>query len=345
MIFPSGSLDNIRRLIISDVQDLINPIDSLFDPANDAIEAPQNPKFQIVKRKNWFIERAGSSYFTLTRALIQNRSRLRRMLCHAILDWDSLQVEAEEVDTELRGFTGEMPMNQGGEEMWSYPLSSWVYHYKLRQMEWVHLLGFELEIYLPYEFAGMFWYIQYYVQMRLGHLQRIQEFALANGTMQMKNCSNNKSELERIENELNQNRSLLNLHLLDATALHEITGGLQHLYLALSKLGLLKKGEQSYGADQLRYELRMKPFLAIGLPEVVPFERWQELVDPPDVEVLELLGYASESVTEARKYYDRLSKLDKAMARVLLCEGDYRLVCFFFLVFLGFVLGGRGRGE
>jgi len=216
-------------------------------------------------------------------------------------------------------------MNQGGEEMWSYPLSSWVYHYKLRQMEWVHLLGFELEIYLPYEFAGMFWYIQYYVQMRLGHLQRIQEFALANGTQQMKNCSNNKAELERIENELNKNRSLLNLHLLDATALHEITGGLQHLYLALSKLGLLKKGEQSYGADQLRYELRMKPFLAIGLPEVVPFERWQELIDPPDVDILELLGYASESVTEARKYYDRLSKLDKTMARVELCEGDFRL--------------------
>ena len=41
----------------------------------------------------------------------------------------------------------------------SMPLSSWLYCYKLRQMAWIVQLGFELDIYLPDEMAGMYWYV------------------------------------------------------------------------------------------------------------------------------------------------------------------------------------------
>ena len=39
------------------------------------------------------------------------------------------------------------------------PLSAWLYCYKLRQMEWIVQLGFELDIYLPDEISGMYWYV------------------------------------------------------------------------------------------------------------------------------------------------------------------------------------------
>lgn len=38
-----------------------------------------------------------------------------------------------------------------------YPLSTWVYHQKLQVMEAIVQLGFELDIYLPDELAGMYW--------------------------------------------------------------------------------------------------------------------------------------------------------------------------------------------
>jgi len=44
-----------------------------------------------------------------------------------------------------------------GDEIWSFPLSSWAYHHKLQQMEWIVSLGFELQIYRVDELGGMYW--------------------------------------------------------------------------------------------------------------------------------------------------------------------------------------------
>ena len=69
--------------------------------------------------------------------------------------------KAERIDTELRKYTKEEPIREpraSEEETWSFPLSSWTYYYKLRQMEWIVQMGFELDIYQVDELAGMYWY-------------------------------------------------------------------------------------------------------------------------------------------------------------------------------------------
>ena len=53
---------------------------------------------------------------------------------------------------------------------------------------------------------------------------------------------------------------------------------LNALYTILSRHGLIDQDCSSspgYSAAKLRYELRMKPFLPISLPEVVPFEIYE----------------------------------------------------------------------
>lgn len=89
-----------------------------------------------------------------------NRSRLRRMLCHLVLEWDGIQFEAEGFDIELRRHTDEEPIRDetnSDEEIWSFPLSSWAYYHKLRQIEWIVQMGFELHMYQTDELAGMYW--------------------------------------------------------------------------------------------------------------------------------------------------------------------------------------------
>ena len=51
---------------------------------------------------------------------------------------------------------------------------------------------------------------------------------------------------------------------------------LHALYVLLSRHKLLPTaaGPQAYSNDQFRYELRMKPFLQITLPELVPYEEY-----------------------------------------------------------------------
>ena len=77
--------------------------------------------------------------------------------CFTIFKPNAEIYQAEEYDTELRSYTGEEPMVAGSQEIWSFPLSSWAYYQKLRQMEWIVQMGFELHIYQPAELAGMYW--------------------------------------------------------------------------------------------------------------------------------------------------------------------------------------------
>ena len=68
--------------------------------------------------------------------------------------------QAETLDIELREFTDERPIVDSktpGGDIWSFPLSSWAYYHKLRQMEWTVSLGFELDIYRVDELGGMYW--------------------------------------------------------------------------------------------------------------------------------------------------------------------------------------------
>jgi hypothetical protein len=191
-----------------------------------------------------------------------------------MLDWDSLQVEAEEVDSELHSLTDESPLRISDDPQtglaYSFTLSSWVYHYKLRLMELVVLLGFELEIYQLHEFDGMYWYLQYYLRARASHVERIRTFVAA------KDSSDGKCA---------RTLSMLNYHLLEITAKQDLSAALVYLYAALGRLDLLKRPQNPHGSDVLRYEGRMKPFLSIGCPEVVNYELFCQVVENPDLKV------------------------------------------------------------
>ncbi|EPS43025.1 hypothetical protein H072_2993 [Dactylellina haptotyla CBS 200.50] len=232
----------ISQILLDDVKELCLPADDLFDPRNELSEMPTDTRYQIHQRMKWFIERAGNSYITLYRTICQNRSRLRRNLCHLIVDWDALQIECEEIDGELQQLIKEEPVLHNDNISYAFSLSSWVYHYKLRQMEWIIFLGFELE-----------------------------------------------------------------------------------LYTALGRLGLVRIPPQPYSTDALRYELRMKPFLTIGCPDVIPFDDFKSLVDNPEIDTLEMLEMATENTKEGRKNFDLLSKMSAASSHAILCEEGYRL--------------------
>ena len=50
----------LKQLIFDDFEELVLPADILIDPANDDIEAPQDPRFQISKRMDAFVTRAAN---------------------------------------------------------------------------------------------------------------------------------------------------------------------------------------------------------------------------------------------------------------------------------------------
>lgn len=301
---------SIRQLLDEELANFVLPASKLLDRDNDEVEVPTDPRFSAAEKMELFRSRAAGTYLDILRTMCQNRCRIRRTLCHTIVDWDNLQLDAEELDLQLRDFTQEEPIvdrNVSNTPIFAFPLSSWAYFYKLRQMEWIVQMGFELELYQSDELATMYWYVQYLARTRLRHLERIRAFVF-------QSISSPASRLKDMGTagglECANSQAYTSFSTLEASANAAFADALSCLYTVLDRLDLITKLPQPYSNDRMRYEVRMKPFLGIGLPELVPFTDLTQLVTQNNDSTLDILEFASESTGAAKRALEGLAKLN-----------------------------------
>ncbi|KAL8773941.1 MAG: hypothetical protein Q9209_001371 [Squamulea sp. 1 TL-2023] len=325
----------ITKLIHDDLAELVLPADVLLDSANSNVEAPHDPRFRMAKEMSGFVLRVGDPFLDIFRAICMNRSRMRRMLCHLVLDWETVQLEAETLDVELRKYTGEKPLTDGGPmgtEIWSFPLSSWAYYYKLRQTEWIVQLGFELGIYQNDELSAMYWHLSHVAGTKIQHLERIQTF-VTRRFRQSKRCS------AKQKYNFKQCFSFLEATLTEASATQWFAISLSKLYTAISHFGLLPTRPQSlpYSTPELRHALRMRPLMQLSIPEVPSYAelaratsimseaQGTEGESSAEKQAMSVLDIAEEASKMARKEWEALSKLDAVTARRVNCEEWWRI--------------------
>ena len=301
---------SIRQLMDDDFSIISLPGSPYLDRSNDDIEAVHDPRFVMSQQMELFRQRAAQPYLDIFRTFCQNRCRVRRTLCHIIRDWENLQVDAEEIDQILQAKTKERPMAQRSHdgsitETYSLPLSSWTYLYKLRQMELIVQLGFELEVYQNDELAGMYWYLNYLAKWRVQHTERIKSFVVRKVEELQQSPKPNPAGRRQLERSL----AFIRLSLLDAAVTWELSDALSCVYAVLNRLQLIKAPPRPYSNDEFRYELRMKPFAPIGLPMLPTFEEYKSGTLQPEVTTEELLEYAERALMGAKKGFDVLSKL------------------------------------
>lgn len=311
-----GSM-SIRQVLDDDLSSTVLPANKLLDRSNDEIEVPTDPRFIMAAQMEIFRSRAAGSYLDILRTICQNRCRIRRTLCRLVADWEVLQLDAEELDVDLRQYTHEKPISDpeiSSEPIYSFPLSSWSYFYKLRQMEWLVQMGFELEIYQSDELATMYWYLQYLAKTRARHLDRIRGF-----DVRALNASRRNRNPEKQTEHINA-LSFINYSTLEATATYGFADALSCLFTVLGRLSLIKTPDLPYSDDLQRYEVRMKPFQLIGLPELVPQGELSRVVAQSEESTMDLLKYAAESALAAKKGFEIISKLS---AKDAYCQGSY----------------------
>ena len=71
-----------------------------------------------------------------------------------------INCQIEKVDMELLELIPQKPPNrEGNGPQHAFPLCSWVYHMKLTLIETVLAMGFELDLYQPYEYVLIYGYL------------------------------------------------------------------------------------------------------------------------------------------------------------------------------------------
>lgn len=307
-----GSM-SIRQLLDDDFAILTMPAHQYLDRLNDEVEAVQDPRYAMAQQMELFRTRAAQPFLDILRTACQNRCRVRRTLCHLLRDWEALQLDAEEIDQILQVKAKEQPtvyrssMGSGGVESYSLPLSSWTYLYKLRQMEQIIQLGFELEIYQADELAGMYWYLNYISKSRLHHTERIKMFVIKR--VEEAQAQPSAPSDPSVGAQLQRSLMYTRLSLLDAAVTWELSDSLSCLYTVLNRLKLVKAPPRPYGTDELRYEIRMRPFAPVGLPVLPTFEEFTTGTTQPDTEVEELFEYAERAVEGAKRGFEALSRM------------------------------------
>lgn len=190
----------------------------------------------------------------------------------------------------------------GDEPTYAYPLSSWVYHQKLRQLRLLLQLGFELSIYSPEELPGLYWYLSHICGTHLAHLDRIRscveaEYHRGTGT--------STGGRNRRRQAFDRTFKVLHRHSTELIAIDAFAIALNALYVLLLRYNLLPSAylasSRHFSSAKLRYELRMKPFFSVSLPDPIAFEVFEkeaELSENDDELVLER---ALVAVAEAKK--------------------------------------------
>jgi len=124
-------------------------------------------KRQINAKVVMFIEKATKPFVDTLQIMGQNPSRQRRNLRKIVLLWESLQTEAEVFDEEIHLVEDEMrrldpeaevlkDVSEQPGRMKRYYFVSWTYQMKLWVMEWLLLLGAELELYSLFEYPMVY---------------------------------------------------------------------------------------------------------------------------------------------------------------------------------------------
>ncbi|KAF2118729.1 amino-acid N-acetyltransferas-like protein subunit Mak10 [Lophiotrema nucula] len=276
LLFQESSLN----IPLIDLRSLVLPCSPVLDPTNWALSPPRNPmlpkppRLQLALFIDEFVERAGQCYLDLWTALGQNRCRLRRMLTHVVTGWDQLQMDAGIVDEDIMRVVTEMGIR---EQVLEYPLTTWVYHKKLWMIEKVVLLGFEQDIYLHDEFAGMYLFLSSVTGRRRDLLTTIKAHFDDRKRMFL---SQNTPEALTNAQETDDGTRYISSLLHDASGISALSSALSKFYTKLNYLNLLPRPTRPFSTEDLRYELRMKPFLTLTPPEVYPFADFAAQVQP-----------------------------------------------------------------
>lgn len=257
----------------------------------------------IVRSYATFLDRFEISFINLHRALCLNSCRIRRTFCHALIEWDNLQVEIEEIDTVIHQELAMKPILIDGAEQFPFSLSSWVYHHKLCVLEQTIQMGFQQMIYAPQELAGMYWYLSYICDQHLQHLERITAFTADRRS----HVNGPDAESKQRECKTAVERQFRHFAYARATSL--LAMAIHGIFIILQRHSIFTTKESVYSNDEWTFEIRMKPFCNLTIPEPLPADIFEEETNMKQSTTPKLLEQAMKSAVGARKAWEEIGKL------------------------------------
>lgn len=300
---------SLRAFLEEDLQSLTLPASQLLQAGANVYGKICYGDRTVTECMQNFTDRFEHNFNNLYRTLCLNSCRIRRTSCQALLEWDNLQGQVEEIDSIIQDLGYETPTIYlvGSPLTFSFSLSSWVYHHKLNVMRLTIQMGFGLAVYAADELAGMYWYLSNICDVHLSHLERISHFVTEKDTgikqsrtdpkMKEKGIAECKRALERLYREYAW-----------VKATQSLAGVTHGIFVLLHRVGIITRKGPLYSSDSMRHDIRMKPFLGLSIPEPIGDQDFQTQVDMDNVTTEDLLHQITVACAESKKAWEAVTK-------------------------------------
>ncbi|AOA61158.1 GQ67_02769T0 [Komagataella phaffii] len=229
----------------------------------------------IKARASSLLQEMEKTYISWIQSFLQNPSKQRDFFLDSVVVWDTIQVTADDLETSLPDDYGledtfkSIQPDGSLSELPVMPLSSYVYYMKLDSMVQVVFRGIELEIYKPWEMYQMYWYGLYLLSTLESHIARMKDVA--------------KYKLSKAEGESKDiwKKTLdhINFLIQETIVFKTLAQAQQYTWTILDNLKLLKLPKYNRTTPQLLYQLRMKPFSSVGIPQLPSIQHFQNFAD------------------------------------------------------------------
>ncbi|KAG7195271.1 uncharacterized protein KQ657_003797 [Scheffersomyces spartinae] len=258
----------------------------------------QTVKARVLELLVPVLQEIGSVVYHDLALAANNRCRQRQLANRSIILWDSAQMQCEQLETSIWDFArvGDEITNAKGDSSIGLPLLSWVYYCKLCRMLDLGYMALELNIYDPsklFECEILWWYLGYLEDQLVEHLKgrvrliidskiRFIEIVLPKRIKKLK-AGAKKNDLRTqhqnaVANELPNLKDLRKYHEEFLIPQH----GLMHQLCKAARdwcfLVMEKTNNTTAPTGQTDmkhiYELRMKPWGSIGVPETPTYEQY-----------------------------------------------------------------------
>lgn len=303
-----GRIDSLHFLE-EDLKSLSLPASQLLSISNGIYGRLYHGNQKVAQCMQNFVDKFEHTFTNLYRALCLNSCRIRRTFCHALLEWDSKQGEIEEIETTMQSDLQEQPtpFPNKGKTTYAFPLSSWVYHHKLNVLRFTIQMGFEQTIYAPHELAGMYCYLSSVCTIHLNHLERISQFVTIRDTT-IKSSQMRPIVKQQATDECKQalDRLFRQYAFIKATQL--LASTIHHIFALLQRCHIFTAPAPLYSSNDLRHDIRMRPFLGLSAPQSLSSQQHQSEAQMSQCSTEYILEQALEVSSAAKKAWEEITK-------------------------------------
>lgn len=266
------------------------------------------------------VTRAARPICALFQITGHNRARQRDKWAHLLDDLSNLQEEADKVDAFLHSMLVKTEPNRGHLAC----LGTWVLYHTLQTMINYTLAGFELELYAPYEYHYVYWYLsELLLAWLVSTLHRADNFLLEHETMsdQQKGRSNKKNKKKKRPKSLSREITL-------AQAQQQMFGAYFKAVMGLRLDGKMKQPTFMFDSEEVRFTHRFAPFTCVATPPMVHYSQYREMSDlsryDREPSPADLYGAACKSFHQAKCMLESLvSPTDELQALMRVCKHNF----------------------